>query len=128
MDREMFYYLSQACVLLDIKDASRLFDLAVKAYNKNPEIDVVSVTYKALLCINFLNCCYHKNGEKKYIDLAINTVLQLPAEPHIAYHKILAVYYRALFNKDYQKAATMIEIFTEAGVVSNVVDTLPIEE
>lgn len=128
MDREMFYYLSQACVLLDIKDASRLFDLAVKAYNKNPEIDVMSVTYIALLCINFLNCCYHKNGEKKYIELAINTVLQLPAEPHIAYHKILAVYYRALFNKDYQKAATMIEIFTEAGVVSNVADTLPIEE
>ena len=31
-------------------------------------------------------------------------------------------------NKDYQKAATMIEIFTEAGVVSNVADTLPIEE
>lgn len=128
MDREMYAYLGQACILMDIDDASRLFDLAVKSYKKKPEVNVMTVTLLAVLCINFLNCCYHKNGDRKYIDEALNTVLSLPAEPHIGYYKILAVYYRALFNKNKQKADNIVKFIKEAGLIGDIQDTISSED
>ena len=123
-DRNAYHYLSQACILMNIQDASRLFDIAARSYRKNPLIDLMTITQISIMSLNFLNCCYHEHGEQKYIDEAIELVLSLPPDPAIGFFKVLALYYQALFAGNQIKLDALLQVIKATGFYSLIEDTV----
>ncbi len=73
-NRPAYHYLSQAVVMLDINESFYLVKSAFTAYEKNKENDTFTLQFVALIAVNYLNCCYHQNAEKKDTveDIKIN--------------------------------------------------------
>ena len=123
-DRNAYHYLSQACILMSIQDATKLFDIAAKSYRKNPLIDLMTITQISIMSLNFLNCCYHQHGESKYIDEAVQLVLSLPPDPAIGFFKVLALYYQALFADDEVKINALLQVIKATGFYPLIEDTI----
>lgn len=122
-DRISYHYLSQAVILMDIDQASQLVNSAFRAFKKHPAYDTFTLQFVALIAVNFLNCCYHKNGEK-YAQPAIDFLRSLPTDFTLGLANILATYYEALFNHDQLTSQECISILKKSNYLSVIADTL----
>ena len=93
-NRTAYHYLSQAVIFLDIDDAYQLVDSAFRSYEKNPATDTFTLQFVAIIAVNFLNCCFHKNASKKYTDRAIQFLRELPVDGAIGINSVLGTYLR----------------------------------
>lgn len=120
-----YNYLSQAVIFLDIDDAYYLVNSAFRSYEKNPKYDTFTIQFVANIAVNFLNCCYHKNAKKEYVDRAVNFLRNsLPKDGAIGISSVLGTYYEALFNNDKEMAKMVIKVLDKSGYLSLIQDTL----
>ncbi|QQP27902.1 helix-turn-helix domain-containing protein [Lactobacillus ultunensis] len=123
-NRTAYHYLSQAVIFLDIDDAYQLVNSAFRAYKKRPATDTFTLQFVAMIAVNFLNCCYHKHASKKYAELAIQFLRELPMDGAIGINSVLGTYYEALFNSDRATADEVADVLRKSGYVSLIEDTL----
>ena len=57
-----------------------------------------------------MNCCYHKHAGKKYAELAIQFLRELPMDGAIGINSVLGTYYEALFNNDQATADEVADV------------------
>lgn len=122
-DRISYHYLSQAVILLDIDKANYWVNSAFQAFKKHPSYDTFTLQFMGMIAINFLNCCYHKNG-KQYSKTAINFLRSLPLDEVLGLPNVLATYYEALFSGDHELLSSSIAVLKKSGYLSLVEDTL----
>lgn len=77
-----------------------------------------------MIAVNFLNCCYHKHAGKKYAELAIQFLRELPMDGAIGINSVLGTYYEALFNNDQATADEVVDVLRKSRYVSLIEDTL----
>lgn len=122
-NRTAYHYLSQAVIFLDIDDAYQLVDSAFRSYEKNLATDTFTLQFVAIIAVNFLNCCFHKNASKKYTDRAIQFLRELPVDGAIGINSVLGTYYEAVFDGDAKTAKEVIDVLKKSGCVSLIEDT-----
>lgn len=71
-----------------------------------------------------MNCCYHKHAGKKYAELAIQFLRELPMDGAIGINSVLGTYYKALFNNDQATADEVADVLRKNEYVSLIEDTL----
>lgn len=123
-DRTSYNFLSQAVIFLDIDDAKRLVDSAYAAYRKHPAIDVFTLLFMAMIAVNYLNCCYHHCVDKSYTVNTFKFLRELPPQPSIGLHKLLGLFYEAIFNNDHTRADELgntIKACGYGGLIEDVV-------
>lgn len=122
-DRVSYHYLSQAVILMDIKQAYHWVQSAFHAFKKHPAYDTFTLQFVGLIAINFLNCCSHENGQQ-YAQVAIDFLRSLPKDYVLGLPNILATYYEALFNRDRKTLNSCLQVLKKSGYLSVVEDTL----
>ena len=71
-----------------------------------------------------MNCCYQKHAGKKYAELAIQFLRELPMDGAIGINSVLGTYYEALFNNDQATADEVADVLRKNEYVSLIEDTL----
>lgn len=121
-----FWFTLRNCSSLHI----RLYGLfylvksAFTAYEKNKENDTFTLQFVALIAVNYLNCCYHQNAEKKYVQVAIEFLKTLPVDPVIGFYRIIGTYYEAVFSNNTKIRDMIIEILKKINYYSLIQDTV----
>lgn len=119
-----YYYLSQFINMFSVDDGYRLMLSAYQAYKNEHQIDNLTLQYIALASVNYLNSCWHQKAEKKYIEKAIKFLYELPLDPVIGIEKILATYYKALFDNDQSTVDAVLKILKKSNCLNLVQDTI----
>lgn len=123
-NRPAYHYLSQAVVMLDINESFYLVKSASTAYEKNKENDTFTLQFVALIAVNYLNCCYHQNAEKKYAQVAIEFLKTLPVDPVIGFYRIIGTYYESVFSNNTKIRDMIIETLKRIDYYSLIQDTV----
>ncbi|WP_308555577.1 helix-turn-helix transcriptional regulator [uncultured Lactobacillus sp.] len=123
-DRRSYYFLSQAVIFMDIKEAYEQVNLAYAAFKKHPATDPFSLQFVSWIAVNFLNCCYHQKADVKYTKSSIEFLRSLPITPEIGFSAVLGTYYEALFNHDQKVVDAVILVLKKSKFYGLIEDTV----
>lgn len=119
-----YYFLGQALIFLDLKDAINYTKMALHAYKKNPDPDVITLEEVAILAVNFLMICVYNKADLATAKIAIDFLKDLPVAPEVGLAKILGVYYEALFKHDEATLKMVTKLLKKSGQYSLIADTV----
>lgn len=119
-----YYFLSQALIFLDLKDAINYTKMAFHAYQKKPDHDANTLEEVSILAVNFLMICVFLHADLATAQMALDFLKDLPVTPEIGLAKMMGVYYEAYFKGDHKTAAMVIALFKKSGQYSLIKDTV----
>lgn len=120
--RYAYSYLNQLIILYNIDEGYQLITSAYHYFRKNRVTDNYTQQCMALAIINYINLCWRRKADVKYIKRPIKFLREMPLEPAIGIEQILATYYEALFDNDEKTKSLVVEVLKKSGCYNYISD------